>query len=455
MAKLSIQAGSTGVTLGLFIQSSTATDGSGLTGLIGTSSGLAAYYYQAPLRSTAVPITLTTASLTAPWTSGLFIQVDSTNMPGVYRFDIPNAALGTGANSSVVVLKGAAAMAPLPLEIELTGWNNQLTPGAAGGMFIAGTNVVTSVNLVGTHTGSLTGSVGSVAGAVGSVTGSVGSVASTATVILSTGTHANAVIPTVNTIASNVAGNVTGSVGSVLGTATVILSTGTHANAVIPTVNSIASNVAGNVTGSVGSVLGTATVILSTGTHANAVIPTVNSIASNVAGSVGSVVATVVLSTGTHAGAIIPTVNSIASNVAGNVTGSVGSVLGTATVILSTGTHANAVIPTVLNVSSGVNVTQVGSDSAVGTKFKRLIQGNVAGTVGNASSTTSIVTNLLSPSAAVTDQFKGRILTFDDATTTANLRGQSTSIGGSSSGGVLTVIALTDAPVNGDTFTIS
>lgn len=443
MAKLSILAGSTGVTLGLFIQSATATDGSGLTGLLGTSSGLTAYYYQPPIRSTAVPITLTTASLTAAWTSGLFIQVDSTNMPGVYRFDIPNAALGTGAQSSVVVLKGAAGMAPLPLEIELTGWNNQLTPGAAGGMFIAGTNVVTTVSFVGTHTGALTG-------AVGSVTGSVGSVAGTSTVILSTGTHANVVIPTVNTVASNVAGNVTGSVGSVLGTATVILFGGTHAGAIIPTVNSIASNVAGNVTGSVGSVLGTATVILFAGTHAGVVIPIVQT-ASGVVGAVGSVTATVVLSTGTHAGAIIPTVNSIASNVAG----SVANVLGTATVILSTGTHASVVIPTVLNVSSGVNITQVGSDSNIGTKFKRLIQGNVTGTVGSASSTTSIVTSTLSPAAAVTDQFKGRILTFDDATTTTNLRGQSTSISASTGAGVLTVVALTDAPVNGDTFTIS
>ncbi len=77
------------------------------------------------------------------------------------------------------------------------------------------------------------------------------------------------------------------------------------------------------------------------------------------------------------------------------------------------------------------------------------------GTVGSASTTTSIVTSSLTPAAAVTDQFKGRIVIFDKDTTTANLRGQATDITSSSSGGVLTVTALTTAPVSGDTFTIS
>lgn len=50
--------------------------------------------------------------------------------------------------------------------------------GAAGGLFIAGTNAATTVttSFTTTFTGNLTGSVGSVTGAVGSVTGAVGSV---------------------------------------------------------------------------------------------------------------------------------------------------------------------------------------------------------------------------------------------------------------------------------------
>jgi hypothetical protein len=77
------------------------------------------------------------------------------------------------------------------------------------------------------------------------------------------------------------------------------------------------------------------------------------------------------------------------------------------------------------------------------------------GTVGSASTTTSVVTSAISPAAAVTDQFKNRLITFSDATTTVNLRGQSATITGSSAAGILTVTALTTAPVSGDTFVIA
>lgn len=78
----------------------------------------------------------------------------------------------------------------------------------------------------------------------------------------------------------------------------------------------------------------------------------------------------------------------------------------------------------------------------------------VRGVCGVASSTTSIVTSALSPAAAVTDQYKGRIVIFEAETTTANLRGQATDITASTSGGVLTVSALSTACVSGDRFMI-
>jgi hypothetical protein len=88
-------------------------------------------------------------------------------------------------------------------------------------------------------------------------------------------------------------------------------------------------------------------------------------------------------------------------------------------------------------------------------RFHRAVKGITLGTCDTGGSTTSIVTSSLDPAAAVTDQFKGKIVTFAEDTTTANLRGQSTDITGSTSGGVLTVTALTTAPVSGDTFSIS
>lgn len=79
------------------------------------------------------------------------------------------------------------------------------TAGAAGGLFLAGSNAATSIttaltaNLIGNVTGNLSGSVGSVTGNVGgNVTGSVGSVAGA-----------------VGSVTGNVGGNVAGSVASV------------------------------------------------------------------------------------------------------------------------------------------------------------------------------------------------------------------------------------------------
>jgi hypothetical protein len=87
-------------------------------------------------------------------------------------------------------------------------------------------------------------------------------------------------------------------------------------------------------------------------------------------------------------------------------------------------------------------------------RFHRAKNAIVLGTVTSGATTTSIPTSSLDPAASATDQFKGRILLFDRNTTTANLRGQATDITASTSGGVLTVTALSHAPVSGDTFTI-
>lgn len=90
-------------------------------------------------------------------------------------------------------------------------------------------------------------------------------------------------------------------------------------------------------------------------------------------------------------------------------------------------------------------------------RLERSVNAIATGTVGSGSSTTSIVTSALSPAGAVADQFKGRIVTFDAATTTAALRGQATDITASSNAAlaVLTVTALAATPASGDTFTIT
>lgn len=102
----------------IFIQDSSATDGSGLTGLAWNTGSLTAYYIRAGAALPVVEITLVTATV-GTFTSGGFKEVDATNLPGVYDFHPPNAAFVTGAEAVVFMLKGATDMAVIPLEIQL------------------------------------------------------------------------------------------------------------------------------------------------------------------------------------------------------------------------------------------------------------------------------------------------------------------------------------------------
>lgn len=163
MAKLSVKAGSTSQAFIISILNSAASPAvpTGLANLVYNSSGLTAYY--ARTKSAAVAITLATQTATGAFSSGGFVAIDNTNMPGVYRLDLPDAALASaaGVNNVVVMLKGAGNMVQCLMEIELTGWDNQLVPGAAGGMLIAGSNAGTTTFGALTVTGAstLTGNV--------------------------------------------------------------------------------------------------------------------------------------------------------------------------------------------------------------------------------------------------------------------------------------------------------
>jgi hypothetical protein len=125
--KLSIQAGKQSQSVNVFIQDSSSTTGAGLTGLAYNTSGLTAYYSHAGANAGANAITLATlAAVNSAYSSGGFKEINSTTMPGWYRFDIPDACLAASKGRSVAIhLQGATNMAPLPIEIELTGWDNQ------------------------------------------------------------------------------------------------------------------------------------------------------------------------------------------------------------------------------------------------------------------------------------------------------------------------------------------
>lgn len=122
MAKQIVQANNTSRTEYVFIQNSSVSTGAGLTGLVFNSAGLTADYCVE--RGARVNIPLVTQTATGAYSSGGFVAVDGTNMPGLYRFDIPNAVFATaGTDKAVVMLKGATNMAPVLLEYQIVAFN--------------------------------------------------------------------------------------------------------------------------------------------------------------------------------------------------------------------------------------------------------------------------------------------------------------------------------------------
>ena len=82
----------------------------------------------------------------------------------------------------------------------------------------------------------------------------------------------------------------------------------------------------------------------------------------------------------------------------------------------------------------------------------------IRGTVGSATTptTTQFTPSAIDPSGAATDQFKGRIIVFDNDTATPALRGQATDVTSSTNASLplLTFTALSTAPSSGDTFSV-
>jgi hypothetical protein len=120
--KLKLLRGTTSKLLRIFVQDTSQTDGRGLTGLAFGSSGLT-WYYIPETSATATQVTLQTMTV-GTWATGGFKEIDATNLPGFYEIGVPNAALATG-GSVAMLLKGAANMVPVPIEIELDAVNYQ------------------------------------------------------------------------------------------------------------------------------------------------------------------------------------------------------------------------------------------------------------------------------------------------------------------------------------------
>jgi hypothetical protein len=176
VAKLAIKPGSTSQTVYVFVPDSASTTGGGKTGIAYNAASLTAYYVR--VAGSAAAITLATQTVTGAWSSGGWVEVDATNMPGLYRFDVPDAVLAASSRSAIVYLKGAAGMAPVLLEIDLS---NQADAVSVSGTGLTARDIGASVLL---SSGTGTGQISLTSG----------------TVTLAAATHTGAVIPTVTTL---------------------------------------------------------------------------------------------------------------------------------------------------------------------------------------------------------------------------------------------------------------
>ena len=90
----------------------------GVTGLTSSSSGLSTRYNRT--RTASVSIPLVARTIAQAWTAGGFAEVDATNMPGVYRIDIPDAALAAGADDVTIVVRGASGTNGAVMTVKLS-----------------------------------------------------------------------------------------------------------------------------------------------------------------------------------------------------------------------------------------------------------------------------------------------------------------------------------------------
>ena len=114
----------------------------GATGLTASTSGLSARYNRT--RTASVDIPLVARTIAQAWTSGGFAEVDATNMPGVYRLDIPDAALAAGADDVTIVVRGASGTNGAVMTVKLSSGGLTSAQTAAAVLDAVGTSYATA-----------------------------------------------------------------------------------------------------------------------------------------------------------------------------------------------------------------------------------------------------------------------------------------------------------------------
>lgn len=103
------------------------------TGLVYNTSGLTASYYRAKA-SAGTAITLATQTANGGYSSGGFVEVDSAKHPGLYRLDLPDAAIASGVDE-VLVLPLLTGVNFEQVQIALTDYDPNVAGASVGDIF--------------------------------------------------------------------------------------------------------------------------------------------------------------------------------------------------------------------------------------------------------------------------------------------------------------------------------
>lgn len=141
--------------------SASGSGGDPLTGLVYNSSGLTCYYREGGT-GTSTQLTLATQTVGGAHTDGGFVEIDATNMPGLYRLDLSDTIVSGANDKATIVLNGATDMATHFINVVLLDFDlfnstptvtvNDIAAGAITASSIA-SNAITSAKIA---TGAIT-----------------------------------------------------------------------------------------------------------------------------------------------------------------------------------------------------------------------------------------------------------------------------------------------------------
>ena len=154
--KLSRAVGSTSQKLNIYIQDATVSTGAGLANV--SAANVTCTIFRDDMTSTSTLTCSTSTGTLGTFNVSCLTQIHATLALGWYQLCVPNYAFASG-SSVLIHLYGAASMAPLPIEVELTKFDNQA--------YVSSTKVLGTVNPVGVSSATIPFGVSSVSNLVG------------------------------------------------------------------------------------------------------------------------------------------------------------------------------------------------------------------------------------------------------------------------------------------------